>query len=156
MVDDARLRMECDAEVDPLPQIALQVGEEPGDGMCVMPDVRAGAFAAANSLPSVKAAVLEAVTGRSGQGRRVGKGAIEEPVRQGGIVPGVVPETRLLVQRIEIIGHALGHFRRTVKAAGVVTPAVLQSQIGKMPSQNKGHGRGLTGFERKLASQSAD
>ena len=76
----------------------LQLGEQPGHGMGVMPDVRAGARAAADALPAIEAASGKAVTGRGGQDRGVEKRAVEEPVRQRRIVPGVAPQARLAVQ----------------------------------------------------------
>ena len=79
-------------------QIAFQRGKQPGHGMGVMPDVGAGALAAADALPAVEAAVGEPVAGRGGQNRRVGERAVQEPVRQRRVVPGVVPQPRLPVQ----------------------------------------------------------
>ena len=95
MVDHAAARVLGRAEVGPLAEIALQFGKEPGHGVGVVPDVRAGALAAADAFPAVEAAVGEAVRGRRGQDRRVEQRAIEEPVGQRRIVPGVVPEPGL-------------------------------------------------------------
>ena len=69
--DRAGVRVERQAEVDHLADVAFRCGEEPGHGLGVVPDVRAGARAAADALPAVEAAVAEPVGGRGGQDRRV-------------------------------------------------------------------------------------
>ena len=92
-------RMEGQAEVGPSTEIALQFGKEPGHGLGVVPDVGAGAVAAADPFPAVEAAVGEPVAGRRGQDRRVEHRAVQEPVGQRGIVPGVVPQPGLASAR---------------------------------------------------------
>ena len=57
-----------------------------------MPDVGAGALAAADALPAPEPARAEAMGGRGREDGGVGERAVQEPVRQRRVVPGIVPE----------------------------------------------------------------
>ena len=52
------LRIHGHAEIGPPAQVAFQRGEQPGHGLGIMPDVRAGALATADALPAVEPARL--------------------------------------------------------------------------------------------------
>ena len=71
-----------EAEIHLLARHAFQVGEQARDGMRVLPDMAAGAFAAADAFPAVKAAVAEPIAGGRGEDGRVEERAIQEPPRQ--------------------------------------------------------------------------
>ena len=114
------------AEIGPLAEIAFQFGKEPGHGVGVVPDVRAGAFAAADAFPALEPARGEAMRGRSGQDRRVQQRAIEEPVGQRRIVPGVVPEPGLGMERSEVGRQVLGDRGGVAETRGIEPAAVLE------------------------------
>ena len=85
------VRLEGDAVIDMLPHMALQSWEQAGHRLGVLPDVLTGALAAVHAFPGVEAVGVEPVAGLGGQGGGVGKGAVQKPVRQGGVVPGLHP-----------------------------------------------------------------
>src|ERR1035437_354570 len=88
--------------------------------MGVVPDVAAGPFAATDPLPAVKAAVAETVAGRGGQDRSVEEWAVQEPIGQRRIIPGVVPKACLAAQAGEMLADVLGDRIGRSKARRVV------------------------------------
>ncbi len=151
-----RARVLRRAEIGPLAEIAFQVGKQPGHGVGVMPDVRAGAFATADALPAPEAARREAMRGRRGQDRRVQERAIEEPVGKRRIVPGVVPQAGLGMERGEVGRQVLGDRGGVVETRGIEPAAVLELQPREMPGDDEGRRRFLPGFQGQLANDRTD
>ena len=112
------VRLQRQAEINLLARDAFQVREQPRHGVGVMPDVAAGALAAADAFPAVEAAVGKAVAGRGGQDGGVEERAVQEPIRQRRIIPGVVPEARLAAQTGEMVPDVLGHSQGRIEARG--------------------------------------
>ena len=156
MVDHARARVLCRAEIGPLAEIALQLGKQAGHGVGVVPDVRAGAFAAADALPAVEPARRKAMRGRGGQDRRVQERAIEEPVGKRRIVPGIVPEPGLGMERSEVGRQVLGDRGGIVEPRGIEPAAVLELQPREMPGDDEGGRRFLARFQGQLANDRTD
>src|SRR6185437_4839069 len=93
--DAAAGGIEAGVEVLDFTRRTLQSREEAGDRVGVMPDVGAGADAAAHALPAPEPPVPPASAGGRRENRRVQERAIQKPVRQRRVVPRVVPEARL-------------------------------------------------------------
>ncbi len=150
--------LEGQAEIDLLARETFQVREEPGDGMGVLPDVAAGALTAADAFPAVEAAIGKAVAGRGGEDGRIEESAVQEPVGEGRIVPGVVPETGLGTQAGEMVADVLGHSQGGIEARGIVSAwrQPVELEVGHVPGQDEGgFGRGAGG-ELHLARERAD
>ena len=86
VADDTCLVFERDAKIDPLAQVPLELGEEVTRRLCVVPDMGAGARAAADPFPRPEAPTAKAMEGRGGERTHVGDGPLQKPVRQGGVV----------------------------------------------------------------------
>ena len=70
-IEDAAIGLIGQAVVDMFAGDAFKFGEHAADRLGVVPDVRAGAVAAADALPAPEAAALHAQAGGGGQGREV-------------------------------------------------------------------------------------
>src|ERR1035441_8377906 len=110
---DGAIRLERQTEIDLLARDALQLREEARHSMAVVPHVTAGPFAAADALPAIETAITKPVAGRGRQDRSVEESAVQEPIRQRRVIPGVVPEARLAAQAGEMLPDVLSdHVRR--------------------------------------------
>ena len=114
------------AEIGPLAEIALQFGEEPGHGMGVMPDVGAGAFAAADAFPAVEPARREAVAGGRGQDRRV-RVACDRGTSRASV------ESYQVSCQSRVWAWSAGEVRRHVLGHGGGTSETAWRKIGRRP-----------------------
>ena len=143
IVDDARVVVEREPEVDHLARRSLERGERARESLRVLPHVRARPAAAVRALVGVEAAVVEAIAGRARGDRGVQERALEEPPGQRRVVPGRVPETRGLGQPIDVIEDV---FDDVVVPRRVPTPRRIHSdealerllwQVRKPPSDDE-------------------
>lgn len=122
--------------------------------------MRASAVTVIDALVSVEASIPEQETRVGGQHGSVEHRAIEEPPRQGGIVPRLVPQTSLFGQRVESLCDILRNRLSRIEAQAV--PAVrLRAQavdvvVREMPRQNKTGLRCLARLQTKTATERPD
>ena len=105
--DATGLGIEADAQILHDAGAAFQLGKESGHALGVVPDVRAGAVAAADPFPGPKSAVPPPLhrVGRQRADRFDQPG--QEPVGQRAVEIGVVEEPRQVGQAIEILLQVL-------------------------------------------------
>ena len=99
---DPTVGMLPESKIDSFPFHPFDLREQSARGLGIVPHVRAGALTASDPFPSPEAAVLKAITGRRRQRRRVGHRAVEQPVGQRRVVPGIDPLSRVAGQPLEI------------------------------------------------------
>ena len=105
-------------------------------------------------LPAVEAVVGEPVASAGGQDRGVGEGAIEEPVRQRRVVPGVAPEAGGFGQRGKVSCHGPRRLARRLEPFGIAasTGEPFHSQVREMPRQHEGRGGFAMGRQAKSSA----
>ena len=147
------------AKVHELAVVALDLREEARHRLGVMPDVGAGALATAHALPGPESTVVQEVAGRRGQGRRVRKCAVQEPIRQGGIIPRIAPESGLRGETVEVTGGEFGDGRGVGEPCGVMALASAKDdfrRMGEMPCDEEVDRSRLSGSQGELSSDPAD
>ena len=77
------IRVKSDTKVHLFAVITFNLRKEPPYNLSIVPDVRAGAVAAAYTLPGPEPSVFKAVTGTGGQSGGVCHSSIKKPIRQG-------------------------------------------------------------------------
>lgn len=136
--------MKGHAEVHLFAHAPLQFGKQPGNGLHVLPDVSAGAVAAADSFPAIETPVGETDTRHGGQHGRVAHHSVQQPVGQSAVVPGVVPQFGLPVQHVQVLDQVQRDIAGGAKSPGVVLTYLSQLgqvQIGEMPGYHEGENR---------------
>src|SRR5687767_7657122 len=133
--DEARLGLEAGAKVLHGADGLLELREEAGHRLLVVPDVRAGAGAAADAFPGPEAAVLPPLAGAGGEDRDWHVQPVQQPVRQRRVVIRVVPEARLRVEAIEVVRDVSRGGAGVGEAVGVEAPAGVE--VGEMPGDNE-------------------
>ena len=165
-MDRPRSRVEAGVgvEVLHLPDRPLQAWEEAGHRVRVVPDMDAGAAAAADAFPRPKPPVRPPLAGRRGQRGDRREEPVQEPVRQRGVVPRVVPQPCAAGEAIEMLRNVLGHSRRVSEAGGVIVADDLAAgprgcplfgEIGKTPRHQEDDLRLFAGPQRDRAAQGA-
>ena len=157
--DGAGILVEAEAEVVYFSGGPFEFGEDSGHGLCVVPDVSAGSLAATDAFPGPEASVAEAVNGGGGEGGGVGEGAVEEPVGQSGIVPGVFPEFGLGGEGFEVFAEVADGVESGVEAGGVVSGGggfdAVYFEVGEVPGDGEGDGFFSARDERERSGQRA-
>ena len=112
MPNNAGIGMKPDAgfEVHHLAKGALKLGEHPSQGLGIVPDVRAGSRTAVHTLPRVRAAAVEPMKRLTGNAVDRDETAVEQPVRQRAVVPGLVPVSRASEQVLLVLAEVTGNF----------------------------------------------
>ena len=131
------------AEINLFARGALQVGKQTRGGVGVVVNVAARSGATAHAFPAVKAAVGKTIARGGGKNGSVQHGAIQEPERQAGIIPGIAPQLGLAFEAGKIRGDVCGNGLRRGKFRGVIPAAIrkrfLDRKVGEMPGEHKRH-----------------
>ena len=102
--------------------------------------MRAGSVATADSFPRPEAPALESIRRRGGQDGGVRHCAIQKPIGQGRVVPGVAPQLGVAGQALEIFRDIPCHIQRVFKASGIFASHVVHPanrQVREMPGNHK-------------------
>ena len=150
--------MESKAIPDPFQHILLQLGKEPGVPLGIVPDMVRMSLATAHPLERVETPVGEPVAGGAGQTVERDEGSVQEPVRQGGIEPGV-PPAQGRPGKLGLMGRDMGNHRSrvleplSVIPASLAAPDTLGRLVGKMPGD---HELGRAGRSRRQSQGLSD
>ena len=157
---DSGIGMKRDTEVRLLARLALEDGENTCHGMGVLPDVCAGARAAAGAaFPRVEASIGKSIAAAGGQRGNVEESAIKEPIGQRRVVPRVAPEPGCRSQLREVFCNvARDRLGRIVLRRVVPTnlAELVEIEIGIVPREDEGNLRRRARSKFHGSAQGAD
>ena len=126
----------------------------------IMPHMVGMAGTAADSFVGVETPITKAVAGRRRQTAQGDEGSLKEPVRQGRVVPGLVPESCHLIQTIRFLGERLGYLRSIFESFPILKARLRPPHgfdgVGEMPSDHKRRSSGRPRGEVHCLGHSAD
>ena len=166
----ARIKTHARFEIDFFTKGAFKFREDSRQPLGVVPDVGAGARAAIHAFPAIGSAIVKPVKHLCCQAIDRNETAVQEPMRQGAVIPGLIPLVRSTEQTLFVCGNVLSHIAGGLEPRLVVPaelPEFLDTKhlpwgsiylivVREIPGNHKINRLGLAGLQRESRRQATD